>query len=309
MTALPLASARADALALWTASATRTPFTHPAFVEAAGMAFGLRPLAVLGEGAGAVGLEKRRGPVRALALCPTAPEAPPLVVAPANGADAHGRQTPLDALIAALGTRHEQAAMALGAWPDARPFAWAGWQVMTRYTYALDLSPEAPARWSKTVRWAARKHAGTYAVEWDRAHAARAAALEVASYTRKGSPLGLAPEAVRDVALALVDAGLARASGARNVDTGEVEAAAVWAVDGARAWYWTAGSVPGPAMTVLLDRAVRDLSDAGVTDLDWGGANVPTVAEFKRKRADRLVPVLTARHLGPRWLRALAALR
>ena len=306
---VPLRSARADALALWERSATRTPFTHPAFVEAAGEAFGMEPLAVLGDDAGVIGLEKARGPLRALALVPATPEAPPLVARPASGAEVHGRETPLDALIGTLTERFDQAALALGAWPDARPFAWAGWDVQTRYTYRLRLDADAPERWSKTTRWAARKHADAYAIEWDRSHAARAAALEVAAYDRKAHPLGLAPEALGDVALALIDTGLARAAGARNVASGEVEAAAVWAVDGERAWYWTAGSLPGPAMTVLLDRAVRDLASGGAEALDWGGANVPSVAEFKRKRADDLVPVLTVRHVGPRWLRAAQALR
>lgn len=309
MTAAPLADARADALALWQQSATRTPFSHPAFAEAVGAAFGLRPLAVLGEGAGVIGLEKTRGPLRALALPPLAPEAPPLLVTRATEAETHGSETPLAGLAVRLTRSFDQAALSLGPWPDARPFAWGGWDVETRYTYALDVSPEAPDRWSKTTRWEARRHADAYAVEWGNEPLARAAALEVASYARKDADLGIAPEAIVDVARALSEVGLARAVGARNRETGALDAAAVFAVDGERAWYWIAGSMPGPAMTVLLDRAVRDLGAGGVTHLDWAGANVRSVAEFKRKRADRLVPTLTVRHVGPRWLRAAQALR
>ncbi|MEL6614850.1 MAG: hypothetical protein AAFQ43_03880 [Bacteroidota bacterium] len=309
MTLLPLADARADALALWTRSATRTPFSHPAFAEAVGAAFGLTPLAVLSDQTGVIGLEKTRGPLRALALPPLAPEAPPLLTAHATEAAAHSGETPLATLVSTLADRFDQAAFALGPWPDARPFAWAGWNVATRYTYALDVSPEAPDRWSKTTRWEARRHADAYIVEWGDAPLARAADLEVAAYDRKDADLGISPEAIADVARALADAGLARAVGARNRETGALDAAAVFAVDSDRAWYWIAGSVPGPAMTVLLDRAVRDLASGGVAHLDWAGANVPSVAEFKRKRADRLVPTLTVRHVGPRWLRAAHALR
>ena len=311
-TVAPLADVRAEALALWERSVTRTPFTHPAFAEAAGEAFGLRPLALLaasGE-AGVIGLEKQRGPLRALALAPMAPEAPPLLAALPEASGVHGRETDLDALVAALGERYAQATLALGAdWPDARPFAWAGWDVGARYTYRLALDAESSDRWSKTTRWTARKHADAYVIEWGAEHVARAAALEVASYERKDAPFGLAPEAIAAVAGALVDAGLARAAAARNVQTGEVEAAAVFAHAGTTAWYWVAGSVPGPAMTVLLGDAVAELASGGLTTLDWAGANVPGVAEFKRKMADALVPTLTVRRVGPRWLRALDALR
>ena len=50
---------------------------------------------------------------------------------------------------------------------------------------------------------------------------------------------------------------------------------------------------------------------AGVSNvtLDLSGANVPGVAEFKRQFGARLVPTMRVRRVGPRWLRAVDALR
>ena len=88
------------------------------------------------------------------------------------------------------------------------------------------------------------------------------------------------------------------------------EAAALFAVDGARATYWLSGSTPGPAMSVLFPpRRARARGPLACCNLDLGGANVPGVAQFKRQLGGVLTPTVTVRRVGPRWLRALDGLR
>ena len=72
---------------------------------------------------------------------------------------------------------------------------------------------------------------------------------------------------------------------------------------------WIAGSRPGPAMTVLLAGVLERLAADGLERFDFGGANVPTIAEFKRKFGGHLVPYFHARHVGPPVLRLLDRFR
>jgi len=51
------------------------------------------------------------------------------------------------------------------------------------------------------------------------------------------------------------------------------------------------------------------LAAAGVTSFDWCGANLASVAEFKRKFGPTLVPVVRARRVGSGVLGLLARLR
>ena len=90
---------------------------------------------------------------------------------------------------------------------------------------------------------------------------------------------------------------------------GSAQAGLVMAWHGERAHYWVVGSEPGPAMAVLVGHATDVLRARGVRRVHFGGANTPSVAEFKRNFGWHLVPVVRARWVGPRWLRALDALR
>ena len=59
--------------------------------------------------------------------------------------------------------------------------------------------------------------------------------------------------------------------------------------DANSAYYWIAGSKPGPAMTVLIGNVLTELKQAKFNTFDFVGANTPSIAEFKR----RFGPVLT----------------
>lgn len=286
-------------------------------MAAAGEAFGLVPrIAAAPDGdalAAAVPLfEKRRGPFRAAALPPLVPVVSPLLAAPLRDADVHARRSPLDPILDLLTEHYHQASLLLHpSLTDVRPLAWSGWTATPRYTYHLDLAGEGDllAGWSEGTRRTARQHEDAYTVVEDAAHAETAVALMEASYARHGEDLGLDGAAVRRFVRAVVAAGQARVFAAVSHETDVHEAALVVAHDEHLAHYWMAGSLPGPAMTVLLANVLPRLRADGLTVFDFLGANVRSIAEFKRRFGPRLVPYFHARHVGHPALRALERLR
>ena len=71
-------------------------------------------------------------------------------------------------------------------------------------------------------------------------------------------------------------------------DDGRAEAAVCTITDAGTSYYWLAGSVPGPAMTVLLGSLLPKLRQDGVRIFDLVGANTPSIAEFKRRLGAQL---------------------
>ena len=312
--ALADAGARAAYAALWGVAET-TPFASLAFADAACAAYGFRGSLVLAGDAGApdaglVVYEKRVGPLRAAALPPYAQFVSPVLRSALDPASVHARASPLDALAAALQVRLHQAALRPDPWlVDARPLAWAGWRLTTAYHTEAEITGEdGKGRWSRSTRRRARRHAAEFEIRSGPEQIPAAVALAAQSHTSKG--LGHPPrDSVERLARALVEAGMAEAFVAAPATGGAAEAGLVMAWHGERAHYWVVGSEPGPAMAVLVGHATDVLRARGVRRVHFGGANTPSVAEFKRNFGWHLVPVVRARWVGPRWLRALDALR
>ena len=294
-----------DYAALWDASPGRTPFSHPAAVAAYAEAFGLDArIVALDDGSAAVPVfEKRRGPFRAASLLPLCPVLRPLLAEPLSSAASHRRDSPLDRLLVSLDLEADQLTLALGT-DDLRPYTWAGWTARPRSTYVSDLREDLD--YSTAVRRALRQSEAFETVE-DRAYMAQAVRLMAAGYQRGGADLGLDTAAVARLAEALGEADLARTFAA--VQDGAAQAAVVVATDGRRAFYWIAGSVPGPAMTVLVDHVLRQLAAEGVETFDWCGANTPSIAEFKRRFGPRLAPAPLVRRVTHPLLRAAERFR
>lgn len=316
--ALEDAAARAAYAALALASPLASAYAGLGLGERCARAFGL-DVALLGVHArdatpdapweaGLLAFEKRRGPFRVLALPPLVPTTGPLVRVPPTEAQAHARHTALDALAVYLASAYDQATLAPSpALTDGRPLAWAGFSLGVRYTYLLAVSPESGARASENARRVLARHAGRYAV-----HEAPDAVpllwhLAEQSYARQGARLGLDAARTRAFASGLVASGEARLFVAARGRT--VEAAALVPVHGRHAAYGLSGSTPGPAMTVLLAGVLPRLAEQGVEVFDLNGANVASIAEFKRRLGATLTPVLRARHVRSRVLRALHAFR
>ena len=256
--------------------------------------------------AGAPVFDKRRGPFRAAALPPLCPVLRPLLAAPLAEAASHARDSPLDRLLARLDGQAHQLTLAL-ADDDLRPYLWAGWTATPRATYRLDLGGDLRAGYSSAVRRTVRAHAGAFEVVEDPDLAAESVRLMAESYRRGGADLGLDERAVVGLAGAFGAAGLARTFAARR--RGAVEAAVTVATDERTAYYWVAGGRPGPAMTVLMDHVLGTLAEAGVGTFDWCGANVPSIAEFKRRFGSALAPAPLVRRVTHPALRVLDRLR
>ena len=290
-------SAYADLLA---ASPQRTPFSDLPFADAACAAFGLRGHLLLAGAEEAIGglvvFEKRVGPLRAAALPPYGEFVTPVLRGPLAAADVHRHGTALDAIAVALGERVHQASLRLHpSLTDARPLAWAGWRLTTAYHMEAPLSgKDGTDAWGRYTRKAVRRHADAFSVREGRERIPAVVALAAGSLAAKG--LGHPPAAAcTRLAEALVDAGQARAYVAAPGAGGAPEAGAVIVHDGPTAHYWMVGSEAGPAMTVLLAHAAREMRAAGCDRLHLGGANVPSVAEFKRGFGGELRPVVRAR--------------
>ncbi|HLT47110.1 MAG TPA: GNAT family N-acetyltransferase [Rubricoccaceae bacterium] len=311
-------AARAAYARLQAVSPQATVFSGLPFADAACAAFGLTGRIALVEApegavpaAGAVLFEKRRGPFRAAALPPSAEYVTPLFAAWPSEADLHTRATAVDALLGLIGERFHQAAFRLHpSVTDVRPFAWAGWALTPAYQYEAPLqgggAPEDA--WRRYPRRTLRRHRAEYRVEEGAGHVAAVVALAAASLSRKGMKAGSADAVVR-LAEALVTAGHARAFVARPASGGPPEAGIVAAFDAHTAYYWIVGSRPGPAMTVLVGHLAAAGRAAGCARLCFGGANVPSVAEFKRGFGAALVPYFRARIVAHPALRALDRLR
>ena len=306
--------ARAAYSDLWERSPQRTPFAHLAFADAACAAFGLRGrIAAAADDAGAwrgavLLFERRAGPLRVAAVPPLAPYSGPILDGVLDEAEAHGGRSALGALAAEVARYHQSTWLLPPAHTDARPLAWAGWTLATRYTYVSEL-PVDPDHWSTNLKRTLKKSEADYSVDEDSRHIAAAARLMRGALERAGRRFRVTDDTTARIAGAMVDAGLARVFGAVAVGGTEAEAALVAAHDGRTAYYWIVGGEPGPATTLLLAHALPALAAGGVAAFDWCGANLASVAEFKRKFGPTLVQVVRARQAAPGPLRLLSRLR
>jgi hypothetical protein len=293
-----------------------SPFAALDYAEAAGAAFGLRPraLGVERDGAlvaGIVAYEKRRGPYRLAVVPPLTPVTPFVLAEPPSEAEAHARRSPLDALVAGLAERFD--ALAFQVQPslaDARPFTWAGWTAAPRYTYAAPLGPPEAflERAGKGVRKRVRREADAFAFAEEPGALGVLQALEGEAYARQGIAPPVAPDRQGALLRPLLASGRARLFVLRDAGGAPVAAQAV-VTDGREASFVCGASRPGSAMTVMTYRACARLWEDGAERVDMAGANLPSVAEFKRGFGMPLVQQFRVRYVGRVGLRALALVR
>lgn len=294
-------AARAAYADLHTASPYGSVFTSLGFADAVGRAFDLEPRLVLAcdaDGvaqAGAAVYVKRTGPFGAAALPMYSKYVAPVLRSHPSVSDVHRRSTPLDVLLAAVLNRFDQVAFRLPpSYTDVRPFAWHGLDVWPEYQYDIPRAHLRPEAWRKDLRKAYRKARIAYAVERGPAVLDEVLRVERASMQRK--ELSPTPrEALRSLTAHLIDQGLAEAFVARSHATGRVEAGVVVPRDDSRTYTWVMGSERGPGMTVLIGEVAREAETRGCPWLCLGGANVPSVAEYKRGFAPVLTPYYRVR--------------
>lgn len=299
--------------ALVAASPYGTPFSRSAYARAAAEAFGLRPrlLAVERDGAlagGVVVFEKRRGPFRLGVVPPLTPYTPVVLAEPLDAADLPARTSPLDALLPALdGAFHAQALHLHPAMGDVRPFQWAGWDASPRYTFAGPLAEADAMRRdaSKAVRKLLRRHDADFrfAEEPD-----AAALVEQLAQASEGATDHAAAGRRRAFLRALPEP-LLRLFVLRHAGDGTPAAALSVVTDGRTAYFVSGGSAPGPAMTVLTFRLWERLHAEGHAAVEVVGANMASIAEFKRRLGLPMTTYYRVQRVRRPALRLLAAFR
>lgn len=301
----------ADAAAwqhLWQRAENRTPFTHLAFVEAIAEATGRKAwLAAVEDGgrltAGAVLFSSPRRPWLA-APAPLTRYTGVLLDPPIEEKHVAARQTALDVLLQHIGRRFLVAALTLAPdLTDARPFQWAGFACTPRYTYRLDAAaPYAPNRWMRRQL----REGDVFTLHAADPGDATWLRLLDRQYDDRGQPPPLGAGAHRRLLDALGTGGLVEMHALRDPE-GRLAGAVTALVDGRAAYLWTGGSVPGPAMGVLLHRVI-DAARAQERAVDLVGANVASIAGFKAHfHADLTLHFHAAYHRN-RLVRAVDAL-
>ncbi len=293
-----------------------TPYSHIAYAEALHEATGrsFRLAGVLeGESlrAGVLLFERQRGPYRTVVVPPLTAYTSILLDRPLRETEIHQRKTPLDALLVFLDAHFH--ALALHLHPslaDVRPFIWAGWRACPLYTYCCPMREEAELlkAVSRGVRRRFERERPDLAIE-EGSFAPAITGLIEQSYARSEGVSPLDPARRAAFFERLRETGLARLFAASAQGSEQPSAGQAVLTDGNSAFALAGGGTPGPAMSVLLTEILLRLHEEGLRELDFVGANTPSIAEFKRSFAPRLTPYFRVERFVRPELRLLHALR
>ncbi|PIQ61917.1 MAG: hypothetical protein COV99_08215 [Bacteroidetes bacterium CG12_big_fil_rev_8_21_14_0_65_60_17] len=184
-----------------------------------------------------------------------------------------------------------------------------GWTRHDRQTSELNTGSydDVLAACSASTRRNIRKSENLFNETGDPSLISGAVSLAAQAYQRSGSRFPAPLDGISALAQRCVERGTACFLAVLSRSTGRLEAGIVALHDGnQRAWYWLAGSTPGPAMSVLVVRMAARLHGMGIDHFDLLGANTPSIAEFKRRFGSHLVPYchLSAPGRGPGMLLA-----
>ena len=281
--------------ALQNVSASNTPFSRLDYVRAvasgAGLHLGIHIVSDNGQDlAGAAVTWKRRGPWREVIVPPFTPFSALILRDALNPADIHSRTTPLESLLAELEVGYDRIHVHLDPeYTDIRSAQWRGWTTHPLYTYRLSTA-DGPETWSKGAARTFRNGKNDYDLLEGNGVGSATALLAAASYVRQRRKIPLDKDSLETLVRNIESAGMASSFAVRRRDGGDIQAGIVALHSNRRGYYWVVGSVPGPAMTVLVGKMLPRLHASGIEEFDLMGANTPTIAEFKRRFGARLTP-------------------
>ncbi len=263
---------------------TRGVFASLRYVETVSKVFGLKPQICFHEDEAALLVHVKGGQtLRRIVVPPCTQYSALLLPHPPSAHLVHRQQSSLDQLLcfAEQTTRRADLFVHLS---DPRTAQWRGWQVRPLFTYLIQL-PTNPENWSSGARRTWKSKGSEYKIHEDSTATPHVIDLCAKSYNRHGRSIPAKPAALEAITKAMGKQ--ARVFVAMR---GKIpEAGLILLHDQNTAHYWIAGSVPGPAMTVLIGEALPILSQSGIQKFDFVGANTPSIAEFKRS----FNPVLT----------------
>lgn len=262
----------------------RGVFASLRYADAASAIFGLKAKICLDAEDSALLMHlKGAGPVQRMVTPVCTQYSALLLPSPTPAHLVHRSESPLDRLLCCVESICRSADV-LSPLEDPRPAQWRGWQVRPLFTYRTAL-PLNMSSWSQGTLRTWKTKQTDYEILEDPGSADQVIDLCAKSYKRHGRRLPAHPAALRRMTEAM-------GSWARvfvAVQKGIPEAGLIILHDEHTAHYWIAGSLPGPAMTVLIGDVLSRLSQSGIRMFDFVGANTPSIAEFKRTFG----PVLT----------------
>ncbi len=184
-----------------------------------------------------------------------------------------------------------------------------GWTRHSRHTYQLRTGTfdAVVAACSASTRRNIRRGTDAYVESRDPSLIPQVVSLAADAYRRSGKRFPAPLKELSGLATRCVERGGAHFMALEARHGGRIEAGIVALHGGDNAaWYWLAGSVPGPAMSVLVARMTTFLHEQHIGIFDLMGANTPPIAEFKRRFGGELVPYhhLSAPGRGPAMLLA-----
>lgn len=237
-----------------------------------------------------------------------------------TGAEIHSRDTWYESLIQLLHGQLSKTDLVLPPnIQDVRSFQWASWQVSPLYTYRLDVSD--PDRflsgWSEGAHRLYAKMKDQYELTCSTDHEHHIVQMCLEAYERSNRTPPLTSDQLEGLVLRQIQRGqgvcytVHQTNGtAPGIKPGAAPSAGVVVLGEAPdAYYWVAGSIPGPAMTILLGKLSYELSKRGYKTFDLVGANTPSIAEFKRRFNPVLTTYFRVRHVRNRLLRIFFSLK
>lgn len=262
--------------------------------------------------AGVSGAEQRRAGLKRLATPVLTPHGG-LLLAPVVGkgparAEAEWHRA-AETLIAHLhqNYHHVQLAHAPGI-GDLRPFTWAGWQARVRYTYQFDLGDPQVLweRLERRTRTVIRKAEGSgfrvgptddmdlFRQQYERL------------YSRQGGKMPVDPGTVQQFAAAACQAGLAEGWAVESA-AGEAAAVVIFVRGFEGRYAWVAGAEPELSHTGAASLLYWRYFAQHQGRFDFVGANIPSIAFFKRGFGGELAPYFAVEGFRSIWVRGLFA--
>ncbi|MFK7849153.1 MAG: GNAT family N-acetyltransferase [Rhodothermales bacterium] len=271
-----------------------SPFASLAYAEAIVSHFGLRCEIWLvsddkSDEAGALVFYKKQGPFKRVVV-PAFTQYSSLILAQETHASA-----PVILLLKSLAISFDDLRFHCHpAIADTGYFEQAKWQKKAYNTYQIDLLTydSALAGWSKSARRNYNKHQQNYSFTENAQAINQCITLCAEGYGRNNRTFPADAQALLDIASDLEIHQMVRCFTVSLQDSEKPEAGIVILHDAHTAYYWIAGSKPGPAMTVLIGKVLKELKHAEFETFDFVGANTPSIAEFKRRFGPTLRPYI-----------------
>lgn len=170
------------------------------------------------------------------------------------------------------------------------------WQQTPLQTYGIDLEAYDPSRksWSQSKQRTYKKHVSDFQFSEDFAALEACINLCAEGYAQSNRTFPASKIQLFKLINRLIPHQMIKVYALKPVDSNELSAGIVILhsrdTNQDTAYYWIAGSVRGPAMTVLLGHTFEQLKAEGFCYFDFVGANTPSIAEFKRRFGPELVP-------------------